>query len=122
MDIGVDVESTARRSDLNDIAEKHFTPLEVEQLKNPALSFLDFWTLKEAYIKARGVGLSIPLESFSFILPDASPPRIVFHDGCPDSPDGWQFVLHRDEDYRMAVAARAVRPIRIVEREMVPTE
>jgi 4'-phosphopantetheinyl transferase len=84
--------------------------------------FFDFWTLKEAYIKARGMGLSIPLDGFSFLLSDNDRPRITFHDGCPDQPERWDFVLYRSEGYRAAVAFSAGSPerSRVVHREIVP--
>ncbi|HOL71550.1 MAG TPA: 4'-phosphopantetheinyl transferase superfamily protein [Bryobacteraceae bacterium] len=123
MDIGVDVESTAPERDLAEIAERYFSPIEIAQLRKKPEAFFDFWTLKEAYIKARGMGLSIPLDSFSFLLEDAEEPRILFHEGCPDRPDRWRFALRRGDGYRVAVAAAVgTKPLRIIERETVPLE
>lgn len=71
-DIGVDVENTTRKVDYIDIAKNYFSKIESEIMKlnnhNESNYFYTLWTLKEAYIKARGMGLSIPLNSFSFIL------------------------------------------------------
>lgn len=73
--IGVDLEEIrADRASL-EIAERFFAREEVVALKTHAPSlqaerFFDYWTLKESYIKARGMGLSIALDSFGFELPD----------------------------------------------------
>lgn len=78
--VGVDVESLDRVMDI-DMADRFFSRAEVHHLRGlPSTEqgpmFMRFWTLKEAYIKACGQGLSIPLDSFSFGL--AMPGRIGF--------------------------------------------
>ncbi len=72
-ELGVDVEDIGRGGGLINIADRFFSPSEVTDLHQlpPAMHtgrFFDYWTLKEAYIKARGMGLSIPLEDFSYHL------------------------------------------------------
>jgi 4'-phosphopantetheinyl transferase len=119
-DIGVDVERADRGGDLEAIADRFFSPPEVEQLKCDAKLFFDFWTLKESYIKARGMGLSIPLDSFSFSLSDPARPRITFHASCEDQPERWQFALQREEHYRVALSIACATPLRITEREIIP--
>jgi 4'-phosphopantetheinyl transferase len=72
--IGVDVEFIRPLQDLDALAEYHFSPQERALLANRALSdrepaFFTCWTRKEAYIKAVGKGLSLPLNSFDVSLP-----------------------------------------------------
>lgn len=67
--IGTDVE-TIQPIDLS-IAEHFFSPMEVQDLfslpeEKRTEYFFNLWTLKESYIKAEGLGVSIPLHSFSF--------------------------------------------------------
>jgi 4'-phosphopantetheinyl transferase len=122
IDLGVDVESVSTRDGLTDIANRFFSPLEVAQLRSAPDLFFDFWTLKEAYIKARGMGLSIPLDTFSFCLANPSSPQIAFHAGCSDQAGRWQFLLRRSGDHRLAVAA-ALGPgarLQVTDREIVP--
>lgn len=93
--VGVDVEAVTRPV-LEDIPERHFAPDEVRDLRAlPAaeqpLVFFDYWTLKEAYIKARGLGLALPLDQFAFALATGSPPAIRFAAGFDDDPTRWQF-------------------------------
>ncbi|GLS25221.1 4'-phosphopantetheinyl transferase family protein [Marinibactrum halimedae] len=72
--LGVDVERTARRGNPLDIADHYFHPSEVNAVnvdpqENQQLQrFFEFWTLKEAYIKALGKGLQKSLQSFYFNL------------------------------------------------------
>lgn len=77
--IGVDIEANSKQQAPVDIANHHFAKAEVEELNALSVEerpyrFFEYWTLKEAYIKARGLGLSIPLDKFSFEL--ARPGRI----------------------------------------------
>ncbi len=69
-DVGVDLEYIRPQSDYAEIARWFFSAAEVDDLsKVPghlhAEAFLGCWTKKEAYVKARGEGLAIPLTSFS---------------------------------------------------------
>ena len=71
--VGVDVEYTRARSDYADIARHFFSAAEVDYLMALpshlyAEAFLSCWTKKEAYLKACGEGLAIPLNSFSVPL------------------------------------------------------
>jgi 4'-phosphopantetheinyl transferase len=70
--IGVDVESLAREPPL-EVAGHYFARDEAAELMRAppatrAHRFLEYWTLKEAFVKALGLGLSVPLDSFSFHL------------------------------------------------------
>jgi 4'-phosphopantetheinyl transferase len=53
--------------------------------------FFAYWTLKEAYIKARGMGLALPLHAFSFLLDVAPPIRVVLSPELNDNAAHWQF-------------------------------
>lgn len=72
-EVGVDVEDWSRPVQYLDLAERYFearefahlTRLERERL--PA-AFFAIWTLKEAFVKAIGQGLTFPLDSFAFLL------------------------------------------------------
>jgi 4'-phosphopantetheinyl transferase len=99
-DVGVDVENVARRAIGLALAERYFAPAEVAALR--ALSeaqrqerFFAYWTLKEAYIKARGLGLALPLDGFAFDLDQPGPLRIAFAATLADDPAAWQFAQFR---------------------------
>ncbi len=90
-ELGVDVEHLGRACSYLDLARRFFAGPEIAFLEQApperqAGIFLEFWTLKEAYIKARGLGLSMPLAEFAFTLagPQAgvaaganSPPPVI---------------------------------------------
>ena len=126
-EVGVDVESTQRAVGL-EIANHYFAAAEVRQLKQTPpemqqMMFFRFWTLKEAYIKARGMGLSLPLSEFSFKLDPRLAPQVSFTTKIEDEPTNWQFFeSDASRDYRIALAVRCPpdTPIRLVSRETVP--
>lgn len=108
-DIGVDVENTERHGSLEEIAERHFSPLEARRLR--ALSsrarrirFFEYWTLKESFIKALGVGISFGLSRFSFHL-DEEPIRISFDREVREDPDRWQFALFHPGPHHVLAAS-----------------
>ena len=58
--LGVDVETMQRKVDHEGVAEHFFMNQEIQELKNasdPKYRFLEFWTRKEAILKASGVGI-----------------------------------------------------------------
>lgn len=72
-ELGVDIERLRAIEDRQEIAAFHFSPREVAALEQEPearrdLAFLRCWTRKEAYVKARGEGLSLPLDQFTVSL------------------------------------------------------
>ena len=95
-EVGVDAEDIERRGDPENLARHYFAAAENAQLARVPAGrrrelFFRFWTLKEAYLKARGLGLSLPLGDFAFDLATAGPPTITFAPGLDDDPRAWQF-------------------------------
>lgn len=114
-DVGVDVEWLGRSPPTADLADRFFAPAEAAVVKaapeaERGETFLAFWTLKEALIKAVGTGLSHGLDSFAFTL---EPLTLRFEDGA-DDPARW--LVHRlrpGPDHMMALAARCPEPARL---------
>jgi 4'-phosphopantetheinyl transferase len=81
-EVGVDIERIDPRFAQDQIPEQFFSPREVEQLRSlpqreQTAAFFRCWTCKEAYIKARGLGLSLPLDSFDVSLRPDDPPALL---------------------------------------------
>ncbi|MBT3224257.1 MAG: 4'-phosphopantetheinyl transferase superfamily protein, partial [Proteobacteria bacterium] len=78
--VGVDVEEVVVRRDLSEMVERYFSPVEVLQFRALTPSqhldgFYRGWSRKEAYIKARGMGLSLPWHCFDVSLSESSGTR-----------------------------------------------
>jgi 4'-phosphopantetheinyl transferase len=83
--VGVDVELVRPDFAGEKIAERFFSSQEVKELRSlPAAvqdeGFFLCWTRKEAYIKARGEGLQIPLKSFHVSLTPGEPAQLQAND------------------------------------------
>jgi 4'-phosphopantetheinyl transferase len=109
--LGVDTEDIQTRHADLDVADRYFSADEVTQLRAtpPQLQqarFFEYWTLKESYIKARGLGLSLPLEQFGFDLSQPHRVRIRFHPPPVDEPSRWAFwLLRAGTDHYVTVCA-----------------
>lgn len=93
-DIGVDVEYLTRKVDILKLAERYFSQQEFHDLSALNVKafnqrFFELWTLKEAYIKACGMGLAIPLKDFSFNFSEQGL-GISFEEARDDQPELWQ--------------------------------
>jgi 4'-phosphopantetheinyl transferase len=109
--LGVDVEYV--RDDLagQEIAERFFSRQEVRALSAlPAdartRAFFNCWTRKEAYIKARGEGLSLPLDQFDVSLTPGEPAALL--GTRPDPQEAARWLLRELAPARGYVAALAV--------------
>jgi 4'-phosphopantetheinyl transferase len=81
-DLGIDVEHVRPESAGEDIAKRYFSPREVSDLRRlppeeRVEGFFHCWTRKEAYLKATGMGLQIPLDSFAVSLFPEKPAQFL---------------------------------------------
>lgn len=113
-EIGVDVEQFDQaRVDNERVAERFFSPIEVATLRaHPEWSrgkaFLRCWTRKEAFIKARGDGLTLPLKDFDVSFDAGARPAVLRTAWSLQEPEEW--ALHDISDICPgAVAALAAR-------------
>lgn len=110
-DVGIDVECVDNAAADPEIGTRYFAPREAAHLASlrgaaARHRFIALWTLKEAYAKARGLGLSLPLDRFE-IDPDTVPIRLRCDPGVDVDPDGWRFdLLPLGGDHLLAVARR----------------
>jgi 4'-phosphopantetheinyl transferase len=128
-ELGVDTENTQRKAPI-DVAERFFSSSESRHLcslprEYQAMRFWEIWTLKESYIKARGMGLSLPLDLFSFDLEVPGAIFSVFASSLEDNPLRWQFLqLRPTEDHLLSVCIEAPStddpPIQWTIHESVP--
>lgn len=109
---GVDVEAVGRVSEPRVLARRYFSVAE-----NAALdatddagvdrAFVERWTLKEAWLKARGLGLQLPLESAGFRVSPGGEIHVEFDAALRDRPEDWQFAqVAVDSTYLLAIAVR----------------
>jgi 4'-phosphopantetheinyl transferase len=110
--LGVDVENVrAREVDL-EIADRFFAPAESAALRalpsqEQSQRFFDYWTLKEAYIKARGKGLSIPLSSFAFCIEERGRIQLTTDPSLQGGAERWRFrQLQFGPDHQAAICAK----------------
>jgi 4'-phosphopantetheinyl transferase len=93
-ELGVDLEFIRKDFGSEEIAERFFSPGEIAALKNvpPELTkeaFFHCWTRKEAYIKARGEGLSMPLDVFDVSLLPGEPAALLRNHKEPAEVTRW---------------------------------
>jgi 4'-phosphopantetheinyl transferase len=107
-DVGLDVEQVTRPTAWPGIAARYFSRAELAEIDRveparQAIRFFELWTLKEAFVKALGVGLSQPLNAISFSA--ERPDAIAFQSPSGVAAAVWQFALYAPTpEHRLAVA------------------
>lgn len=126
--VGVDVEHVDRSGVLDEIRDRYLSPLEASALRSAGPGerdqrLLAYWTLKEAYVKARGTGLDASLQGLSFHL-DEGPGIRLSCSGEPDEdPENWTFVrTSAGPEHALALAfqKRSTGAVRIHEALALP--
>jgi 4'-phosphopantetheinyl transferase len=123
-EVGIDVELEDRAHASMSIAERFFSPAEARSLRSlpEALqprAFLTCWTRKEAFIKARGDGLSLPLRSFDVTLEPSQPAAVLRTAWSESEPAEWSLVDLSDPEGRIVAAAAGRHPgWRVVSRRI----
>jgi len=106
----VDVEHRRRLLEIEGIARRFFASDEVTELmalseSERAEGFFNCWTRKEAYIKAVGDGLSLPLDSFQVTLQPGVAARMVALDESTAAAERWTMhAFTPAPDYAGAIA------------------
>lgn len=119
IEVGLDVEDGQRELDLTTLAPHVFTPPEMASFtgltpRDKQAYFFKIWTLKEAYVKALGVGIRLPFNTFSFELNDANANLRV--SGVDRARTQWQFIslaLSPNHTGALVVATRSVVSVRM---------
>ncbi len=109
-EIGIDIEFVSRRRAERQIAERFFSVQEVAMLR--ALpehmqreAFYHCWTRKEAYVKARGTGLALPLNRFTVSVSPAEPAVLMHTAGDSGGVASWTLeMLAPGSGYVAAIA------------------
>ena len=111
-ELGVDVEQIRGDSDLDAIAGRFFSAHEQRQLAalpapEKVEAFFRCWTRKEAYIKATGDGLSLPLSQFDVSISNGEPNALLAT--RPDASEAARWLLHEVPAGSGCIAALCVR-------------
>ncbi len=93
-EVGIDVEAIRPVPDMELIAARFFSPAESSELMSVPepdrpQAFFNCWTRKEAYIKAVGDGLSVPLDSFQVTLRPGAPAEMLCLEGSAEAAKAW---------------------------------
>jgi 4'-phosphopantetheinyl transferase len=96
-DVGVDVEFLDRPDSSHDVAkrvcsEDELADIEAAPEAGRKERFLVYWTLKEAYLKARGLGISVHLADVAFTV-NGGDPKFVPGRSLADADTRWMFRL-----------------------------
>jgi 4'-phosphopantetheinyl transferase len=93
--VGIDAETVRSEIDVEDLSRRFFAPAEAAEIL--ALSpdarraaFFTCWTRKEAFVKALGGGLSVPLDRFQVSVRSDRPARLLWIDG--EESDRWSLL------------------------------
>ncbi len=103
-EVGVDTEPLARADTVIEVAPTVFRDTEramLDRLDLPARRrrAVELWTLKEAYMKARGMGMSLPVQEFEIHYGTNDEPELRVHDTITDDPSRWVLTTRQVGDH-----------------------
>ncbi|HLM83480.1 MAG TPA: 4'-phosphopantetheinyl transferase superfamily protein [Terriglobales bacterium] len=112
--VGVDAEIVRPEIEVADLSRRFFAPAEAAEIL--ALSadvrlaaFFTCWTRKEAFVKALGGGLSVPLDRFQVSIRSEQPARLLWLDGGES--DQWSFLDVSEPGVAAALVVEGPAPV-----------
>lgn len=126
--LGIDVENLAAREVSPGVADRFFSQAEIAALAAVPSErrhdrLFEYWTFKESYIKARSMGLSLPLDRFGFHYPHDRAVRLHIDPELGDEPARWGLWQYRPgPEYLLAICCerRQDEPVTLTLRRSVP--
>lgn len=110
VDVGIDIEHINKDLEYTEIAKQYFSPREIAVLLSlpeyqQARAFYNYWTRKEAYIKALGIGLALPIDRFEVSFAPGEPPALLNNPWSDMKTSRWYlFEPHIADEYVTALA------------------
>jgi 4'-phosphopantetheinyl transferase len=112
--VGIDAESVRSEVEVEDLSRRFFAPAEAAEIM--ALSpdaqlaaFFTCWTRKEAFVKALGGGLLVPLDRFQVSILSDQPARLLWVDG--EESDQWSLLDLSEPGVAAALAVEGPAPV-----------
>lgn len=114
-ELGIDIERLRDMPDALNIASRYFSEKEIQgfsELNHECINteFFKCWTKKEAFIKAKGEGLSYPLKNFSVSVGNKSPAEIIEITDNPAEAENWSlYEIDIINEYVSALAVNSAK-------------
>lgn len=112
--VGIDAETVRSKIEVEDLSRRFFAPAEAAEIL--ALSpdarlaaFFTCWTRKEAFVKALGGGLSVPLDCFQVSVRSDEPARVLWVDG--EESDRWSLLDVGEPGVAAALVVEGPAPV-----------
>lgn len=108
--LGIDLEHVRPLQDADDFAKRFFSRQESAWINSLPMdqkwgAFYKLWTCKEAFLKANGSGLTIPLNEAEIFIQDDNSAKLVSIGGVSDKAAKWQLeIFNPIDDYQAAIA------------------
>ncbi len=125
-EVGIDTENFIEQDINLNIAKRFFAREEADRLKRQSFSvrqrsFYEYWTLKEAYAKAKGEGMNIPLDMTCFLIDEKGGENwVVFKDKTTENFEFFQWYPSTSHVLSLALWGEAVSKTSITVRECMP--
>jgi 4'-phosphopantetheinyl transferase len=112
--VGIDAEAVRSTIEVEDLSRRFFAPAEAAEIMalppNARLAaFFTCWTRKEAFVKALGGGLSVPLDRFRVSIRSDEPARVLWVDR--EESDRWSLLDVGEPGVAAAVVVEGPAPV-----------
>lgn len=112
--VGIDAEAVRSSIEVEDLSRRYFAPAEADEIL--ALSpdaqlgaFFACWTRKEAFVKALGGGLAVPMDHFQVSVRSNEPARLLWIDG--EECDQWTLLDISEPGIAAALVVEGLNPV-----------